>query len=927
MRVDRGERRFGCAGVLLIAGLAVLVFGGAFIGIYTDWMWFAEDVRKPEAFVVILRAKWALFAAGFLLASVFAAANWMPALRATIIVGRGRSEQAEQVLLRLIGWVQRSIVRLLVVVAPITGLFFGAYAASAYDAYLVYANAITIGQADPVFGRDLGFYLFQYDFSKFVAQFCLVLVVAVGLATYAIYNSSRALGYLGGIKVTTPNVRTHLLILIALTLLALAWNLSLFRYRFLFESTSVFTGASYTDLHARIPLLSVLTWGCVALAALALANIRLWTAFVPVGCGLGLLVAVALLGYLIYPQIIEQALVVPNQFQKEWPFISRNIVATRKAFALDAFVVKSIPYTEEPTTTELDESRTTLDNMRVWDPRVLGETYNNLQALRPYYHFRDSDIVGSDDNGIDVDRYTINGRQRVMMLSARELYLDGLPTSAQTWQSLHLQYTHGYGVVMNQVNAATPDGLPQFLLKNIPPVGPPEVRIDVPGIYYGEMTSGHILASSRVPELDFPSVNAAEANFTSFKGNSGIQIGQNGFLSRLMFSLKFGDSNLMLTGDLTERTRLLYRRNVAERVRAVYPFLRLDPDPYIVVADGRLYWMLDAYTHSDSYPYSSVFADAEGAVNYMRNSVKIVVNAYDGSVIAYAWDMTDPMLRVYRRIFPRLFTDRAQMPAALLAHVRYPERLFQVQAAMYRFYHITDPRLFFQKEDAWDFPKENLEVNMKVLMRPYYVQMRVPDRAQDAFQLILPFTPLNRQNMVGWMSADCDPSRYGRITVYRYPESSMVPGPEMVYSFFQQNPEISPQMTLWNSPRGGSQAIFGNLIVTPIGNSLLYSQPVYLRAANEGRQSVPALHAVMVGVGNRTTIGPTFNDALRKLLSDKAAKVPATSGQQPAPTSRDAAFENLDSAVRALEKTQQSVDEQLRRIRESLQKLRSNSRP
>ncbi|MEI6513602.1 MAG: UPF0182 family protein [bacterium] len=860
---------------LIVFGIVLVffVFGSTFVQIYTNWMWYAHDVRRPEIFKTLYITRFWLFLAGFVLSALFASFNWVPAIRATLILGVGTSD-LEMIVMQVFGWLQRGVLRLVMIIAPIIGLFYGAFAASGWQDFLLYQNAITIGKTDPVFHQDLGFYLFKLSFLQFAAQYLLWMVIFIGGITAAIYFINRLTGMIGSVSVRTPVMRTHLLILIALFFVLVAWNMSLGRFNYLFSANAVLTGVSYSDAHARIPLINGLVWGALILAVLSLLNIRAGRAFTPVIAGAIVWAIVGFVGMYLYAGVIvEKFSVVPNQSKLESQYIARNINATRAAYALDKIEVRDITYTEEPSSAELNASQTTLENMRVWDPRVLSDAYNNLQALWPYYRFNQEPTGDEAVNSIDVDRYIINGKQRVTMLAARELYTEGLPASSKTWIALHLQYTHGYGIVMNQVNAATPEGAPLFITQNIPPQSPPNLTLKEPGIYYGESDSGPIYANSSIPENDYP-MGAAQKT-THYRGTNGIPIGGSHWFTRMMFAFRFGDSNLMLTKEITPQTKLLYQRAISARAQAVFPFLKLDPDPYIVNADGKLYWMLDAYTTSNKYPYSSLYGAWGLDLNYVRNSIKIVIDAYDGTVTGYISDTDDPVLKVYQRIFPNLFKPLDQMPPTLKRHIRYPEGLFRIQSGMYRFYHMTDPQVFYQKSDAWEIPNENLEVGKKIQMSPYYVQMRLPDAPTDAFQLILPFTAYQRQNLIGWMSAQCDPENYGRLVVYRFPDQVTVPGPETVYSFFQQNPEISPQMTLWNSAQGGSQALFGNLLVIPIGKSLIYVQPVFLRATTQDTGgSIPELRAVMVGAGRRTTIAPTFEEALKKLFVGQ--KVPQT---------------------------------------------------
>ncbi|MCX7688402.1 MAG: UPF0182 family protein [Fimbriimonadales bacterium] len=858
---------------LAIAALLVLMFGGTLVNIYTNHLWFTHDVGYPQLFSKQLGLKWTLFGlvgAGFF---VFAFVNLWIANKIA-----GSVEEPELVLrggriIRITRAVRRGTFYLLVLGTLVFSLFVGASATAYWNDLLLFQHAQTFGTKDPLFNLDIGFYVFRLPFLSFVAGllvFCL-LVVLVGVGAFYYFN--RALGWLGGMPTFLPSVKPHLLILAALFLLSFAWYLWLMRYDLVFSEHDQFFGAGYTDIHATLPILNITVFGLLGVALLCLISLRPGAGLLlPIG-GFAVVMLFWVGASLVYPSSIQQFVVVPNQLERESKYIQYHLEATRRAYGLDRIAVRVMNVRSNLTPDDLKGAEGTLANLRLWDYRPLGQVYNSLQALKPYYQFVD----------IDVDRYEVNGTPRQVLLSVRELNLEGLPAQAKRWQNLHLLYTHGYGMVMSPVNEATPEGQPVLWMRDLPPTTPEAIPLKNPAVYFGENTTDYAIVRSNLKELDYPMLTgegSSEENvYTTYAGDGGIPIG--GLLTRLLFAIRLQDRNILLTRDLNPESRLLWRRSIQERVRAMFPFLLFDDDAYPVVANGEIIWMYDAYTHTRNYPYSKPFLVRDGVLrqfNYLRNSVKITIHAYTGEVNAYIADPNDPIIRAYAQAFPNTFKPLDAMPPALRAHIRYPIDLFQIQARLLEVYHTTDARIFFNKEDVWQIGRERPTGNEEVPMAPYYVIMQPPGEQRPRYILTIPFTPLNRPNLVGWLAGHCDPDRYGELVLYRFPKERTVYGPSQIEARINQVPEIVQQINLWNQQ--GTQVFRGHLLVIPLGNAMLYFRPIYLRAVAEG--AIPELKRVILASGDRVVMTETVEEGLAQLLNMRApAEVPTTRPTEP----------------------------------------------
>jgi len=575
--------------------------------------------------------------------------------------------------------------------------------------------------------------------------------------------------------------------------------------------------------------------------------------------GIGGWILVAIIVGLIYPNLIQRFQVQPNELALETPYIEYNIEFTREAFALNRVEEQAFPAEKTPSPEDVAQNEVTINNIRLWDHRPLKDTYNQLQSIRLYYDFHD----------VDIDRYVIDGKYRQVMLSARELSAEKFAKQAQTWVNRQLQFTHGYGVVLSPVNEITAEGLPVLLVKDIPPVG--DFNIERPQIYFGEKTNHHVIVKTNTQEFDYPMGD--DNVYGRWQGEGGVSIGS--FMRRLVYAWQLGDFNILISSEITPESEVLYYRNIKERVNHLAPFLKLDNDPYLVMMEGGLFWIQDAYTTTDRYPYSEPIG---GKINYIRNSVKAVIDAYDGSVTFYVTDPEDPLIQTYQTIFPKLFVPAGQMPEFLRSHLRYPEDMFYIQALAYQSYHMRDARVFYNKEDLWAMPTE-VYADKQQPIEPYYIIMRLPDEQKEEFLLMLPFTPVNKNNTIGWLAARCDGENYGRLLAYYFPKERLVYGPSQIENRIQQDTVITEQLALWG--RGGSRVIRGNLLLIPLGKSNLYVEPVFLQADVVG---LPELKRVIVAAGEQIAMEPTLEESITtifgtKVLPSEPAVKPPTSAE------------------------------------------------
>jgi uncharacterized membrane protein (UPF0182 family) len=724
---------------------------------------------------------------------------------------------------------------------------------------------------DPIFGRPLPFYLFTLPAYQLVSGWLMTLSVIVGALALFFVVITGGTRMIGGRRNTAGPSWRGFSIAFAFILLVLAVRVYLGRFEQLFEDHTIFAGVTYTEAHVTLTGMLIVSIALGAGALIALVN----AVSAPRAGWLALAVAPAAVCYVltgIAGWYVTSFIVKPNELVREAPFITNNIEATRRAFALDRVEQHPFPADNGVEAVDAANNQDTLQNIRLWDWRALQDTLRQIQEIRTYYDFPD----------IDIDRYVVNGSVRQMMLATRELNIEKLPESSRNWINEKLIYTHGYGVTMNPVNGFTPEGLPTLVLSNMPVQSTiPSLKVTRPEVYFGELTNTDVYVKTRQKEFNYPQ---GETNsLTSYEGNGGILLG--GFFRRLIIALDRGDlAKLPFSDDITADSRLLMRRNIRGRVQALAPFLTFDDDPYVVVTDeGRLVWMMDGYTTSESYPYARHFRMGRERVNYLRNSVKAIVDAYDGTTSFYVFDDEDPIVAAYRGIFPSLFKDGSAMPPGLRKHVRYPELFLQMQAAVFGLYHMTDPGVFYNREDLWSVATEGGSIadrgqSAAQTMEPNFVLMTLPGEKTAEFVEILPFTPANRNNLIGWIAGRSDDANYGKAIVYDFPKTKLVDGPLQVEARIDQNAQLSGQLSLWNQQ--GSHVRRGGLLVIPVGRALLYAEPIYLQAE---RSPMPELRLVVLALQDRLAYGPTFEVAMAALFGNGQSTL-ATAPNAPPPS-------------------------------------------
>lgn len=853
------EMRFAIRLLLVLLLIVLFILAPTLARWYTDWLWFGELGYRGVFWVPLLsRIGVTLVVGGLLFLLLYL--NVLPLLRGRrppdlIEIGRGGRGRISGRLVRRFG-ARRAAAAVIGVVAVVVGIA----ASDRWTMFQQFVHAVEFGARDPLFGKDVGFFMFTLPVYQWTASFLFTwLTIALMVVLIGFYLDLAPL-LIRGLWSVPLRLRAHLSLLIGLILLARGWGFWLDAYGLVYSPTGVVTGAGYTDVHVVLPALRVLAVLFGLTALLMFANVRLRTLRVVVAVVL-VIVAAWFVGLRLIPGIVQALRVRPSELTLEAPFLQRNIQGTLAGFGLTRLREREFPG-RPVTAQDVARNLPTLDNVRLWDYRPLLAAYRQLQTLRQYYTFLD----------VDIDRYRTAGGQRQVMLAARELDLQRLSTPARSWVNQHLFYTHGFGLAMSPVNRISEEGMPEFWIRDIPPESLAGLEVSEPRIYFGERTDHFILVNTGVQELDFP--RGEENVYTTYGGRAGIRLSA---LRRLAFAYRFADLKLAISTDVTSQSRLLFARNIMTRVQRIAPFLRYDRDPYLVVADGRLFWIIDAYTTSSRYPYST----PRGGLNYIRNSVKVVVDAYHGTVDFYLVDPTDPVAGTLARIFPELFKPAGAVPPALAAHFRYPVDLFEIQAHVYATFHMRDPRVYYNREDVWAIPNEVFG-NETVPVEPYYVTMRLADdpAAAPEFVLMLPFTPLNRDNLIAWMAARNDPPHYGEILVYRFPKQSVVFGPMQVESRIDQDPQIAQAITLWNQQ--GSRVIRGNLLVIPIEEGVLYVEPLFLQAE---RSELPELKRIIVTTGARIQMAESFDEALAGVLGRRppAAAAPGTSAPGPAP--------------------------------------------
>ena len=848
------------------------------VNMLVDWLWFNQEHYR-DIYLTILKSQINLSGiagVGFLL--VAGLNLYIAHTLAHRQAPRVYSEYIEFAPLERFGGLFRWIIW--------GAVFFIGYMVSQWGMghWLIYLRARHVPEmniADPLFGRDLGFYLFQLPYTWFLYHLALVTIICCLLSAAFMYLAE------GGVWVTPRGpviaraARAHLMILGGVLLLLIAYRFRLGMYDLLYSPRGVVFGAGYTDVHAVLPVLRVLMVISILSAGVFFLRAGKADLRTPL-IGIGALLAVGLLGGSVYPEILQRFLVAPNEIDKERPYIANSIEFTRKAYALDRFEERNFSAVEDLSLDDIRQNEATFRNVRLWDHKPLLTTFAQLQEIRTYYDFMH----------IDNDRYWINGVYRQVSLSPRELNPASLPE--RNWINEYLTYTHGYGLCLGPVNEFTGEGLPVLFIKDIPPVSSVSLKVTRPEIYFGEQGSDYCFVKTHAKEFDYPQGN--QDVYTSYEGGGGIPV--ENFWRRLLFAAAFSEKNILFSSDIQPDSRLMIYRQVLDRAQRLTPFLHYDHDPYMVIADsGALYWILDGYTSSTRYPYSQ---PAPHGDNYIRNSVKATINAYSGEVRFYISDPEDPFIQTYARIFPGVFHALDDMPKDLRAHIRYPEEFFSVQANMYAVFHMTDPQVFYNKEDLWRVA-QSAAGGPGAAMTPYYTIMKLAEvGTREEFILMAPFTPARKDNMIAWMAARCDDPNYGKVLVFTFPKQKLIYGPQQIESRIDQDPGISQQLTLWG--QGGSKVIRGTLLVTPVLNSVLYVEPLYLAADTSG--ALPQLQRVIVAYSDHVVMESTLDAALTKIFggavttTQAAAATAASATPSPSAAKPNAAAPDTQALIR-----------------------------
>ncbi|MEP6818448.1 MAG: UPF0182 family protein [bacterium] len=840
---------------LIGALLLLLIVLSRGLSIYLSAAWFGS-LGFSAVYWYIFKLKLALFVAFALVTvTVLRTAFWLlertfatkTLAKRTIVVNNQTIQFSPERFVRPIAWI----------LALLFGVFYGFAMKGEWQKFALYFNQVPAASPDPIFNKPLGFYLFSLPVYDLLSGWAttlafVILCAAIAYSLLAVPQNLLKTARKGSARMPWAAVSLALALLLSLV----AWSTYLSRFPYLWEDHQTFSGVNFTEANYLLKALYMVVIALLAAAVIALINAFSKRSLRLLLLALALPVLVYVIGVYLVPAYVTSFIVKPNELGRETPYIERNIAWTRRAFGLEQVELREFPADSAVEALDLNANRPTLDNIRLWDWHALQDTLKQIQAIRTYYDFPD----------VDVDRYSVDGI-RQMMVAAREIDVNKLPEASRNWINEKLIYTHGYGITMNTANGFTPEGMPRFIISDMPvQSNSAEIKVTRPEIYFGQETNTDVYVKTRQKEFDFPQ---GETNtFTSYEGSGGIRIG--GRARRMLLAWALGDlSKLPFSDDVNSESRVLIHRNIRELVNGVAPFLIYDNDPYIVVSnEGRLFWMLDAFTESSTYPYSRHHAVGQNNVNYIRNSVKVVIDAYNGTAHFYVFDNNDPLIATYRATFPSLFEDASRMPADLRAHVRYPETLIRVQGEVYGLYHTQSAKAFFQREDVWNVAQQvGLDdQNRKQVqpLDPYFVLMQLPgEKVNREFVLILPFTPAGRNNLIGWMAGRCDGDEYGKLLIYNFPKSRLIDGPLQIEARIDQNSQLSSQFTLWNQQ--GSHVLRGHLLVIPIGKSLLYVEPVYLKAESS---PMPELRLVVLATQDRLGYGQTFDEAMTSIFGD-----------------------------------------------------------
>jgi uncharacterized protein len=883
-KVPRQSAVAGLIIAAIVAGICLILLWLA-SDFLVDWLWFSS-IGYLQVFWTAIGAKAVVFLAVWTGTAVILWLNGWFAVR----LARRRSRQ-------LAGWqaagnappdllalVRDRLLwpRIIAGGAALLALLVASAEVGNWGVFLRFLYHVPYGADDPLYNKDIGFYLFSLPAYILIKNWMMLTIVLSALFAAAIYWVHDDIEYGAHQRSMSPTVIAHGSALLGLLFAAKAWSYGLDRYLLLYGDNGVVVGASYTDVHVGLPALWLMIGLSIIAALAALANLQVRTYRLPAAAILLVGVGTFVLSGVV-PVLFRQFFVKPSELELEKPYIERNIALTRQAYNLDQIAAKPFAAEQKLTFKTLDANKATIENIRLWDWLPLSDTYAQLQEIRTYYKFHD----------LDVDRYWLDGSYQSVMISARELRPSLLPPNAQTWVNRHVLFTHGNGAVMSPVTRKSIEGLPFFYLRDIPPVEDGGPKIHEPRIYYSEESGNYVIVKGSTPEFDYP--KGKDNVYAAYDGTGGVPIGS--MAARMLFAYYFNDPNLLLSSYITSDSRIMIRRNILERVRTIAPFLRFDHDPYLVISGGRMFWMQDAYTTSSYFPYAQPAQNID--LNYIRNSVKVVVDAYNGTVDFYLIDPSDAIAATYQRIFPGLFKPFAAMPSDLQKHIRYPEDLFLIQAQLYQTYHMDAADVFYNREDLWQFPRQP-GGGGTAMMAPYYIIMRLPGEAQAEFFLMVPMVPSRRDNMIAWLAARCDGPDYGKLIVYEFPKEKLVYGPFQIEARINQSTEISQQITLWNQM--GSRVIRGaNLLVIPIENSILYVSPLYLRAEHG---HLPELKRVIAAYGEHVVMKETLAEALSALFLEPGAAPAASSTIGEIPVTSPA----TSQAREALDRYNQAVE-------------------
>jgi len=841
--------------VIIIIALIALFAGANF---FTEWAWF-NHLGYLKAFLLMFFSNFGLRILIGLIFAVFVFVNLFFTKKLFIKYFEAESIESENVetLFKeesqgFLNWLNKKKLNwIYILISLILGFLFSSVSSELWKIVLKFFNQTPFGNTDPIFGKDISFYVFSLPFYSFIKEMGMVLIVLTIIVVGIIYFIASGISSFSDVKVKLSNrAKSHITVLLSAFLLLKAWDYRLAMYELLYSPRGVAFGASYTDVNANLLGLRILFIIAIAVAAGLLVSLFRKN-YKLLAWGLGIWIVTSLVFGSVYPGFVQRFQVEPNEIEREREYISHNINMTLEAYDLNDLTSKNFQPQDGLTLNDLEENDEIISNIRLWDSRPLLSTYSQLQGLRQYYEFQN----------IDVDRYIIDGKYRQVMLSGRELNKDLLSGQAQTWINRKLKYTHGYGVAMSPVNRINEQGLPEFFIKDIPPKIEGDLVLDDSSIYYGEITDDYVIVNTDATEFHYP--QGDQNVYINYSGTGGVEISS--FIKKAVYALRYSELKILLNDGINNDSRIMYYRNIKERVRKVAPFLAYDSDPYLVISQGRLFWIQDAYTTSDRYPYSQPFSNTG---NYIRNSVKVVIDAYNGDMDFYVIDKQDPIAQTYQKIFPEIFIDGDQMPESLRSHIRYPKDLFKIQSELYSIYHMENPQVFYNKEDLWNIPNENY-AGSTIKMEPYYILSSLPDTKLQNLEylLMMPFTPANKNNMIAWMAGRSDGENYGELVLYEFPKDTLVYGPSQIESRIDQDSQISQLLSLWG--QRGSRVIRGNLIVLPVAQSILYIEPIYLQAETS---ELPELKRVVLGYGGDIVIDINLEGALEQIFGEREPK-------------------------------------------------------